>query len=62
MHIFLFFVHLANRLPAVKNNLSSVETVIGDDRKLAFLVNKFDKCMNQDNETWDNLDWVCQKW
>lgn len=49
----------------MKNKLCDIHTILGDENKLAYLVNEFDAYWEGGKDqkaSWENIDWICEQW
>ena len=46
----------------MKNALFDVRTMIGDEERVNYLVNKFDDWFIHDHTSWESVDWLCNEW
>lgn len=49
------------RLPAMKNPLLDIDTIVDDKDRVCFLVNQFDEAMKSSDQIWDSVEWVCNE-
>ncbi|XP_057291551.1 RAB11-binding protein RELCH homolog isoform X2 [Hydractinia symbiolongicarpus] len=49
------------RLPAMKNPLLNIDTILDDKDRICFLVNQFDEAMKSSDQIWESVEWICNE-